>query len=163
VVSKVEDFTQGSFQEVIDDSFVKPSDVKRVLFCTGKIYYDLLEKQQADQRKDVAIVRVEQLYPTPIEQLRAIKDKYKKATELIWVQEEPENMGAWPYICRRFYKSDFYLNAISRKESSSTATGYSKQHVAQQLYIIGKAFEDIAGPEVKKAVVKTTKKVVNID
>ena len=163
VVSNIDEFTSGNFQEVIDDTFVKPGEVKRVLFCTGKVYYDLLEKQQADKRKDVAIVRVEQLYPTPIEQLRAIKDKYNKATELFWVQEEPENMGAWPYICRRFYKSDFHLNVISRKESSSTATGYSKQHVAQQLYIIGKAFEDIAGPEVKKAVVKTTKKVVNID
>ena len=163
VQSSIEDFTQAQFREVIDDAFVTAKDVKRVLFCSGKVYYDLLEKQQADQRKDVAIIRIEQLYPTPYAQLRQIKEKYEKATEFIWVQEEPENMGAWPYICRKFRKSDLNLEVISRKESGSTATGYAKQHISQQLYIVGKAFEDFAGKEVKKAVVKTTKKVVNVD
>ncbi|MXV52957.1 2-oxoglutarate dehydrogenase E1 component [Pedobacter sp. HMF7647] len=161
VVSKLEEFTEGSFRKVIDDDFVKAQDVKRVLFCTGKVYYDLLEKQQTDKRKDVAVVRVEQLYPLPYDEIQAIRDKYKKAGEFIWVQEEPENMGAWPYLCRKFRNTD--LQVISRKESSSTATGYAKQHIAQQLYIVGKAFESAAGPEVKKAVEKTTKKVVNID
>src|SRR5690606_17614715 len=150
-------------REVIDDNYVKAADVKRVLFCSGKVYYDLLEKQQSDNRKDVAIVRLEQLYPIPYQQLEAIKKKYKNAVEYIWVQEEPENMGAWPFYCRKFRNSDLNLQVISRKESSSPATGYAKQHVAQQLYIIGKAFEDTAGPEVKKAVIKTTKKVVNVD
>lgn len=162
-VSKLEDFTTGSFQEVIDDAYVQAEDVNRVLFCSGKVYYDLLEKQQADKRKDVAIIRVEQLYPSPHKRLKEIKEKYNKATEFLWVQEEPENMGAWPYICRKYRKSDLNLDVISRKESSSTATGYAKQHISQQLYIVGKAFEDIAGKEVKKAVVKTTKKVVNVD
>src|SRR5690606_33136300 len=120
-------------------------------------------KQQADSRKDVAIVRFEQLYPVPYDEIDAIKKKYKKAKEFIWVQEEPENMGAWPYYCRKFRDSELNLQVISRKESSSPATGFAKQHVAQQLYIIGKAFEDTAGPEVKKAVIKTTKKVVNVD
>jgi 2-oxoglutarate dehydrogenase E1 component len=92
-VSKLEEFTKGKFQEVIDDAFVKAADVKRVLFCSGKVYYDLLDKQQNDLRKDVAIVRLEQLYPLPYAQLEAIKSKYKNASELIWVQEEPENMG----------------------------------------------------------------------
>jgi 2-oxoglutarate dehydrogenase E1 component len=161
VVSKLEDFTKGGFQEVLDDSYVKASDVKRLLLCTGKVYYDLLEKQQTDKRKDVAIVRVEQLYPTPFAQIDAIRQKYSKAKEFIWVQEEPENMGAWPYLCRKFRHSD--LTLISRKESSSTATGYAKQHIAQQLYIVGKAFQDSAGPEVKQAVKASTRKVVNID
>ena len=162
-VSKLKDFTTGSFQEVIDDSFVKPDAVKRVLFCSGKVYYDLLEKQQADKRKDVAVIRLEQLYPMPYEKLESIKTKYKKATEFVWVQEEPENMGAWPYVCRQFYGSDFNFKVISRKQSSSTATGYAKQHIAQQLSIIGKAFEDSAGPEVKKKVEKTTDTAVKID
>lgn len=162
-VSKLEDFTDHGFREVIDDASAKAADVKRVLYCTGKIYYDLLEKQQVDKRKDVAIVRVEQLYPTPYEQLDAVRTKYKKATEHIWVQEEPENMGVWPYIARKFRKSEFAFEVISRKESSSTATGYAKQHIAQQLYIIGKAFETTAGAAVKKKVEKTTQKVVNID
>jgi 2-oxoglutarate dehydrogenase E1 component len=162
-VSKLEEFTEGAFREVIDDTFVKAQNVRRVLFCTGKIYYDLLEKQQTDQRKDVAIVRVEQVYPTPFARLQQIKDKYNKATELVWVQEEPENMGVWPFFCRKFRNTGINLDVISRKESSSTATGYAKQHVSQQLYIIGKAFEDKAGAEVKKTVVETTNKAVKVD
>jgi 2-oxoglutarate dehydrogenase E1 component len=162
-ISKLEEFTKGRFREVIDDAYAKTDSVKKVLFCSGKIYYDLLEKQLADKRTDVAIVRLEQLYPTPFDQLNALAAKYKKAKEFIWVQEEPENMGAWPYICRKFRNSDFNIKVISRKESSSTATGYAKQHIAQQLYIIGKAFEGDAGPEVRKVIEKSTKKVVNID
>lgn len=162
-VSKLEEFTDGGFQEVIDDTYVKAADVKRVLFCSGKVYYDLLEKQQADKRTDVAIVRLEQLYPTPYEQMDAIRIKYKKAREYVWVQEEPENMGAWPYISRKFRKSEFNFEVVSRKESSSTATGYAKQHIAQQLFVVGQAFESSAGPEVKKKVEKATRKAVNID
>ncbi len=162
-VSKLEEFTEGGFREVIDDTYVKAADVKRILFCSGKIYYDLLEKQQADNRKDVAIVRVEQLYPTPYDQLDAIRTKYKNAKEHVWVQEEPENMGAWPYIARKFRKSEFNFDVVSRKESSSTATGYAKQHITQQLFVVGQAFETSAGPEVKKKVEKATQKAVNID
>jgi len=162
-VSKLEEFTDGKFNEVIDDNFVKAADVKRVLFCSGKVYYDLLEKQQTDKRKDVAVVRLEQLYPMPYDQLEAIQSKYKKATEFVWVQEEPENMGAWPYISRKFRNSSFNFDLISRKESSSTATGYAKQHIAQQLYIVASAFESKAGPKDKKQVEAATKKVVNID
>jgi 2-oxoglutarate dehydrogenase E1 component len=162
-VSSIEDFTEGQFQEVIDDTLVKAEDVKRVVFCTGKVYYDLLEKQKADSRTDVAIVRLEQIYPLPIKKLEAIQNKYSKAAEYYWVQEEPENMGAWPFLCRKFRNIDIDLKVISRKESSSTATGYAKQHVSQQLYVIGKAFEDTAGKQVKKSVIKTTKKVVNVD
>ncbi len=162
-VSKLEEFTEGGFKEVIDDTYVNAAEVKHVLFCTGKIYYDLLEKQQGDKRKDTAIVRIEQLYPMPYDQLEAIRKKYKKATEFIWVQEEPENMGAWPYIARKFRKSAFNFEVISRKESSSTSTGFAKQHIRQQLYIIGKAFGENAGPDVEKKIEKTTRKVVNID
>ncbi|WP_411273670.1 2-oxoglutarate dehydrogenase E1 component [Daejeonella sp.] len=162
-VSKLEEFTDGGFREVIDDTYVKAGDVKRVLYCTGKIYYDLLEKQQADKRKDVAIIRVEQLYPTPFEQLDSIRLRYKKAKEHVWVQEEPENMGVWPYIARKFRRSAFDFDVVCRKESSSTATGYAKQHITQQLLVVGQAFETSAGPEVKKKVENTTKKVVNID
>jgi len=141
VVSDIAEFTQGQFQEVIDDATVKAADVKRVLFCSGKIYYDLLEKQETDQRLDVAIVRIEQLYPTPMEKLRAIRKKYKNAKEFYWVQEEPENMGAWPYICRKLRNWSISLNVVSRKESSSTATGYATQHMVQQKNVVNKAFE----------------------
>lgn len=146
-VSKLEDFTNDRFHELIDDNYVDPKKVKRVLFCTGKIYYDLLDRQQTEKRKDVAIVRIEQLYPTPLVQILKIKAKYNKATEFTWVQEEPENMGAWPYICRKFHNDKLInLTVISRPEGSSTATGFAKQHAAQQLHIVNKAFEPTGKP-----------------
>jgi 2-oxoglutarate dehydrogenase E1 component len=159
-VSPLADFTDGVFKEVIDDTYADAKKVKRVLFCSGKIYYDLLEKQQVDERKDVAIVRLEQLYPTPVQQLGAIRAKYSKATDFIWVQEEPENMGAWPYLYRKSRTEEaLKFDIISRNESASTATGFAKQHAAQQLYIISKAFESPAGKKVKEVVAETTKKM----
>ncbi|WP_293882235.1 MULTISPECIES: 2-oxoglutarate dehydrogenase E1 component [unclassified Sphingobacterium] len=142
VVSPLKDFTEGVFQEVIDDVNVSAKDVKRVLFCSGKVYYDLLEKQEADKRKDVAIVRVEQLFPIPTDQLKAIRKKYTKAKEFVWVQEENENMGAWSYYCRKLMGTEIaFTGFVARKESGSTATGYMKQHVAQQAAILNKSFE----------------------
>ncbi|WP_312363021.1 2-oxoglutarate dehydrogenase E1 component [Sphingobacterium sp.] len=142
VVSPLKDFTEGVFQEVIDDVNVSAEDVKRVLFCSGKVYYDLLEKQEADKRKDVAIVRIEQLFPIPTDQLKAIRKKYTKAKEFVWVQEENENMGAWSYYCRKLMGTEIaFTGFVARKESGSTATGYMKQHVAQQAAILNKSFE----------------------
>ncbi|HEY8783227.1 MAG TPA: 2-oxoglutarate dehydrogenase E1 component [Mucilaginibacter sp.] len=162
-VSTLEEFTNGKFHELIDDDYADVKKVKRVLLCSGKIYYDLLEKQQADKRKDVAIVRIEQLYPTPLVQILKVKAKYNKAAEFFWVQEEPENMGAWPYICRKFHNDKLInVNVISRHEGSSTATGFAKQHAAQQLHIVSKAFETPAGKQVKAAVNATTKKMADV-
>jgi 2-oxoglutarate dehydrogenase E1 component len=161
-VSPLEDFTNGRFQELIDDNYADVKKVKRVLFCSGKIYYDLLEKQQTDQRKDVAIVRIEQLYPTPVQQMLKVKAKYSKAAEFIWVQEEPENMGAWPYMCRKFRKSELQLDVISRNEGSSTATGFAKQHISQQQHIIASSFDTPAGKAVKESIKKTTEKMANV-
>lgn len=142
VVSPLKDFTSNTFQEVIDDANVNAKDVKRVLFCSGKVYYDLLEKQEVDKRKDIAIVRLEQLFPIPEEQLKAIRKKYNKATQFVWVQEENENMGAWSYYCRKLMNTDIaFTGFVARKESGSTATGYMKQHVAQQAEILNKSFE----------------------
>ncbi|MGJ1438094.1 2-oxoglutarate dehydrogenase E1 component [Sphingobacterium multivorum] len=142
VVSSLKDFTEAAFQEVIDDANVAAKDVKRVLFCSGKVYYDLLEKQETDKRKDIAIVRLEQLFPIPTEQLKAIRKKYNKAKEFVWVQEENENMGAWSYYCRKLMGTEIaFTGFVARKESGSTATGYMKQHVAQQAEILNKSFE----------------------
>ncbi len=161
-VSPLKDFTEGSFQEVIDDENVKPANVKRVVFCTGKIYYDLLEAQKSDKKDNVAIVRLEQLYPTPIDQMESVYKKYKNADQLYWVQEEPENMGAWPFLLRKLRKTKLsHIELISRKESSSTATGYVKQHIGQQKYIVSKAF-DIAMDETKQPVKKSAEKLINI-
>jgi 2-oxoglutarate dehydrogenase E1 component len=162
-VSPLVDFTEGKFQEVIDDSYADAKKVKRVLFCSGKIYYDLQEKQLTDGRKDIAIVRIEQLYPTPVQQMAKLKTKYSKAKEFIWVQEEPENMGGWPYMCRKFRKGDVLnLDVISRLEGSSTATGFAKQHAAQQTHIIAKAFESPVAPEQKEKINKTTEKMSTV-
>lgn len=137
-VSSLSEFTQGGFQELIDDAYVqKPADVKRVLLCNGKIYYDLFEKQQELQRQDVAIVRLEQLYPLPIEQLREVQAKYKNA-EFYWVQEEPRNMGAWGYMLR--VVTELPLQVIARTPSPSPATGFSKEHIAQQENLVNLAF-----------------------
>jgi 2-oxoglutarate dehydrogenase E1 component len=131
-----------NFYEVYDDTTIttkaKAKKVKRVLFCTGKIYYDLLERKEADKRNDVAIVRVEQLYPFPKDQMNAlVNDKYKSA-EKFWVQEEPSNMGAWQYILA-FYRN-YNIELIGRKSSASPATGYKKQHDAEQLSIVDRSF-----------------------
>ncbi|MEM9671941.1 MAG: 2-oxoglutarate dehydrogenase E1 component [Cyclobacteriaceae bacterium] len=138
VVSPLKEFTEGSFREVIDDPTIKtPKSVKKVLLCTGKVYYDLLERQENDKRKDIAIVRLEQLYPFPEKQLTKILMRYGNA-KLYWVQEEPENMGAWGYILR-IYRPD-EIELISRKLSASPATGYGKLHTKEQQEIIDKAF-----------------------
>jgi 2-oxoglutarate dehydrogenase E1 component len=163
-VSKLAEFTDGKFQEVINDENVKAADVRRVLFCSGKIYYELLEKQQKDQIKDVAIVRVEQLYPTPLAQMETVYAKYKNAKEAVWVQEEPENMGAWPYLLRKLRRTIFSdIELISRKESSSTATGFARQHADQQAYILAKAFEAPVTETEKKIAKKSVSKVYNVD
>jgi 2-oxoglutarate dehydrogenase E1 component len=136
-VSALSDFTKGSFQELIDDTYADVKKVKKVLFCSGKIYYDLLEEQQKNARKDVAIVRLEQLYPMPEAAMDAVMGKYKGAT-YYWVQEEPKNMGAWTYLLRR--EENFKLKLISRKASASTATGFAKVHAKEQRQIVEEAF-----------------------
>ena len=138
VISPLSELTQGHFQEVLGDAYADAKKVKRVLLCTGKIYYELLEKQQADQRTDVAIVRLEQLAPLPKKQLEAVLSQYKKA-ELVWVQEEPENMGYWTYLLRVL--TDLKLRVISRHAAASPATGYSKLHAKEQAELVKKAFE----------------------
>jgi 2-oxoglutarate dehydrogenase E1 component len=136
--SKVEAFTQGGFKEIIDDEFVQDaSAVKKVLFCTGKIYFELMEKQKADNRQDIAIVRLEQIHPLPVQQINAIHQKYGKAV-WFWVQEEPLNMGAAGFLQMNL-KSIKY-GVISRQASASTATGYSKVHAKEQNEIITTAF-----------------------
>lgn len=136
-VSKLEDFTTGGFKEMIDDDNVDIKKVKRVLFCSGKIYYELLERKIKDNRTDIAIVRVEQLYPMPETQWAAMYKKYEGA-EFCWVQEEPKNMGSWTYLLR--WDENFKLKRISRESSASPATGFSKVHAKEQQAIIDSAF-----------------------
>lgn len=137
--SHIDEFTNGGFKETIDDNFVTDaSAVKKVLFCTGKIYFELAEKQAKENRQDIAVVRVEQLYPLPQKQLDALYKKYSKAI-WFWVQEEPLNMGAASFLKMNVKGINF--GVISRNSSAATATGYAKVHKAEQEEIIKMAFE----------------------
>ena len=136
--STKEEFTSGGFQEVLDDATINDaSAVTKVLCCSGKIYFDLAERQQKENRNDIAIVRLEQIHPLPQKQLDALYKKYSKAI-WYWVQEEPLNMGAATFLRMNLKNINFYI--ISRQLSASTATGYGKIHAKEQMQIIDTAF-----------------------
>lgn len=139
--SSKEDLANGSFQEMIDDSYADKKSVKRVLFCTGKVYYDLMAKQQEDARKDVAIVRLEQLYPFPLKQFKEILKSYGAAKEFYWVQEEPENMGYWSFLLTRHPEIFVNFGLVARPMSATPATGLAKRHAKEQQDIIKQSFE----------------------
>jgi 2-oxoglutarate dehydrogenase E1 component len=136
--STMNEFTTGGFKEVIDDPIVSDAaGVKKVLFCSGKVYYDLAERQQKENRTDIAIIRLEQIYPLPFKQLEALYNKYNKAT-WFWVQEEPLNMGAASFLQMNLKSLNYGI--ISRQPSAATATGYSKVHAQEQAEIVETAF-----------------------
>nr|MBP7272618.1 2-oxoglutarate dehydrogenase E1 component [Saprospiraceae bacterium] len=138
-ISDKSEFAKGTFfREVIDDS-PTAKGIKKVVFCSGKIYYDLLvQKATLDPKNQVAIVRLEQLYPFPINQITDIMKKYKSATK-IWLQEEPENMGAWSFLNSR-HKDVFDVTCVARRISASPATGFAKVHEKQQNELATAAF-----------------------
>lgn len=136
--SRAEEFTNGGFKEVIDDPQVeKPEEITKVLFCSGKIYYDLAEKKLKENHTNVALVRLEQIYPLPQTQIDALYNKYNKAT-WFWVQEEPLNMGAASFLQMNLKGINY--GVISRQPSAATATGYAKVHAQEQNEIISTAF-----------------------
>ena len=137
-ISSMEDLADGRFQELIDDVDVSPSKVKKVVFCSGKLYYELWQERQTLKRMDVALIRLEQLYPLPIDQIENTISKYNCKT-LIWAQEEPQNMGAWTHILNRLGHIPFEL--ISRRASAATASGSPKQAANRQRIIIDKVFK----------------------
>ncbi len=135
-VSALKDFTKGQFLEVIEDSSVSAKEVKRVVLCSGKLYYELDEARQKNKKKDVAIVRIEQLYPFPEKQIKDILKGYKNAA-VVFAQEEPANMGFQQFIQRMMPKQE--MEFVARKASASPATGYSKVHKIEQEKIINQA------------------------
>jgi 2-oxoglutarate dehydrogenase E1 component len=140
--SKVEDFTNGSFQLVIDDEReLNKQSVKRVLFCSGKVYWDLLAEAEKRGDQHTAIVRVEQLYPTPVDEIKQTYAQYPNA-ELFWVQDEPANQGPWTYIGLFLpkYMDGQVAKLISRPASASPATGSAKRHAAEQADLVERAF-----------------------
>ncbi|MDD2821635.1 MAG: 2-oxoglutarate dehydrogenase E1 component [Flavobacterium sp.] len=121
VVSSIEEFATGSFQETFDDETVNKAEVKTLVFCTGKFYYDITAERENNGRKDVAVVRIEQLFPLPVEQLKAIIAKYPNADDYVWAQEEPKNMGAYSYMLMNFDLVKWRLASL--KAYSAPAAG----------------------------------------
>ena len=138
VISPISDFAKGSFKELIDDEGVTPNNVKKVAFCSGKVYYDAIAQREERGINDVAIVRLEQLYPFPEKQFQATLKKYNNAEKIIWLQEEPENMGAWSYILKSHRQVNWHV--VARHESASPATGSSKRHLQRFNELFDKLF-----------------------
>jgi 2-oxoglutarate dehydrogenase E1 component len=135
-VSSINEMSNGNFQEVIDDTTAIPSKIKKVVLCSGKFYYDLIEEYENNKKEDIAFLRLEQLYPFPENQLKSIFKKYGNNSQFIWAQEEPENMGPWSYILRKWKFSN--IICFSRNESGSPASGSPKVHEIRHQEIINK-------------------------
>jgi 2-oxoglutarate dehydrogenase E1 component len=142
VVSYVSDFTTGSFLPVLDDPW-KNVAAQRILICSGKVYYDLYAEREKNTRNDFAILRLEQLYPFPTKNLAEILSKYGNKQEIVWVQEEHKNYGAWPYVCQRFAQEFPKIDLVyrGRPEAASVATGRLKEHREEQRNVVESAFD----------------------
>ena len=139
-VSTLEELEHGKFMPVIDDSDNDLDEVRRVVLCSGKIYYDLLARKQKLGARDIALVRLDQIFPFPGKEIDRILKKYRNNMLTLWVQEEPENMGAWYYI--RNAMKDQELIPVTRQPSGSPATGLFKLHEISQQEIIDKVFRE---------------------
>ena len=150
--SPLSEFTKGGFQTVIgeqDEAIVKnAAKVKRVIACSGKVYYDLVKKRAEKGAQDVAIIRVEQLYPFPHKAFAAEVKKYAKATEIVWCQDEPQNQGAWFFIQHNIHENMLAgqkLGYAGRAASASPAVGYAHLHAEQQKNLVEAAFAKLKG------------------
>jgi 2-oxoglutarate decarboxylase len=144
-VSAIGDLTAGSFREVLDDN-INAQDVARILLCSGKIYYELLEAREKRGADQIAVVRLEQFYPFPEAQLSDVLLRYPLTAQVLWVQEEPRNMGAWRFVRERVTPilegNGRVLRYVGRNEAASPATGSYKRHQAEQGAVIAEAFAD---------------------
>jgi 2-oxoglutarate dehydrogenase E1 component len=152
-VSSVRELVAGHFQEVIDDAGVEAGRLRRVVFCSGKVYYDLLKQRNQEGISDVALVRVEQLYPFPEEQLKKVLARYtsRKVREWVWAQEESHNMGAWSFIEPRFRALGCELRYVGRDASASSATGSVQVHQREQKELVEAALRGSAPHLVRAA------------
>jgi multifunctional 2-oxoglutarate metabolism enzyme len=143
--SSIEDLTSGHFREVIDDDSVDPQSVRRVVMCSGKVGHDAIARRD-ELGAPAAVVRVEQLYPWPRAQVAEALERYPGATDIVWLQEEPENMGPWNFVKGRLYEAHedtHSIKRVSRRESGSPATGSAAIHAAEQDQILTAAFADL--------------------
>ena len=140
VVSTKEELANGTFQPLIDDSEVKLSEVKTLVLCTGKFYYDLLARREEENRTDVALVRLEQLFPLPVEELDALLEKYNKVDEVVWAQEEPRNMGAYSHLLLHYDKARAFRVA-SRRFYGAPAAGSAVRAARRHQQVIDYVFD----------------------
>jgi 2-oxoglutarate dehydrogenase E1 component len=140
--SNISEITSGAFMKVIHDETVKPEKIKKLVFCSGKVYYDLVKGLEESKREDITLVRVEQLYPFPEEELKNVISTFNKVQSYTWCQEEPRNQGAWLFIRDRLeplIDSKFRLSYAGRKESPSPAAGHMKIHTKEQADLVKQA------------------------
>ena len=152
--SQLEELSSGRFQPVIDDPTAgdRRDEVQRVVFCTGKLFYDLMAKERPS---NIAVARVEELYPWPAEQISRLVDLYPNVVEVAWAQEEPKNMGAWSYVAPRLRActgNAMLIRYIGRPERASPAEGYVTSHQEEQARIVADALEV---PAKRKAAVRS--------
>jgi 2-oxoglutarate dehydrogenase E1 component len=152
VASSLRDLTEGRWQPVIDDEErrAKARDVRRLVMCTGKVYVDLVSSPQRAESSGVAIVRVEQLYPFPTEDLAGVVKGYPNLQEVVWLQEEPQNMGYWDFaapIIAEILGGRVPLRYVGRPRSASPSEGSSAWHAINQRLIVEQAFQGAAQPE----------------
>lgn len=147
-VSELEEFATGSFRKILPDTSVDPAKVKRVIFSSGKAYYELLERRKSLELDSVALLRIEQFYPLSTKAILKALSPYAAGTETVWYQEEPANMGAWQFFKVRHVdeiSKDYPIRLISRQESASPATGSSETHKLEQRELLDSAFDAITG------------------
>jgi 2-oxoglutarate dehydrogenase E1 component len=142
-VSKEPDFTNSRFFEILSDTEAAPKKVERVIFCSGKVYYDLIKYRRENNLKDAAaIIRIEQLYPLYKEKVSRLAKPFANAKKFVWCQEEPENMGAWTFILPQLLNLfPSYIHYAGRPASASPAAGTMQAHQAQQAALVKQAFE----------------------
>ncbi|OUU75070.1 MAG: 2-oxoglutarate dehydrogenase E1 component [Methylococcaceae bacterium TMED69] len=159
--SKLSEFTEGKFLNIIpEQSNISPRKVKKVILCSGKIYFELVAAREANQIDDCAIIRLEQFHPFPMKELKEILGQYKNCGELLWVQEEPRNQGAWSYLLSRRHLGGAFdeskpLRCVARPYSASPAVGYLSLHLEQQKEIINEALNLKPASKNEKKVRKT--------
>jgi len=155
-VSSLADLAEGRFEPLLDDGRADPARVRRVVLCTGKVYYDLLKAREDARRDDVALVRIERLYPFPARELQAALGRYSRDSELVWCQEEPRNMGAWRFVRERFLDGAVDagrrpLRYAGRAASAATAPGSLKVHLAEQEHLVREAVTGADSEDVSRA------------
>ena len=150
VVSPLKEFASGNFQTLIEDKTIDVKKAKKLVFCSGKFYYDLLKERDERDIKDVALVRLEQLFPLPIEEIKAQLEKYTAATDVVWAQEEPRNMGAWSHLLLHMPEAANFRPA-SRRFYGAPAAGSATRSAKRHKEVIDYVFDETKDNFIRKS------------